>query len=254
MEKSELLAKEKEVVVPGEILAKGLEYLPSYGTYREGDAILASKLGVVNVDGKVIKLISLKGRYMPKRNDVIIGQVTEILLGGWRVELNCAYEAMLNVKDATSDFIQKGADLRQYFDIGDYMMAAIVNVTSQKLVDLSLKGPGLRRLENGRIISINTHKVPRIIGKGGSMISMVKNATGCRILVGQNGTVWINGAPDKELLAVEAIQKIEREAHVDGLTEKMKLWLEEKTGMKITDSPRGEQQPQPEQSGNNQNC
>lgn len=225
---SELIVKEKEVVSPGETLATGLEYLPSYGTYREGENIRAQKLGVVHIDGKVIKLIPLKGKYMPKKNDVIIGKVTGILFSGWRIDLDCAWEAMLGLKDATSDFIEKGADLRQYFDIGDCMMCSITNVTSQKLTDLSLKGPGLRRLEGGRTIKINTHKVPRVIGKGGSMISMVTNATGARILVGQNGTIWVQGTPEQELKAIEAIKKIEAEAHTGGLTEKMKAWLEGK--------------------------
>ena len=36
---SELLVKEKSIVIPGEELAKGIDFLPSYGTYREGDKI-----------------------------------------------------------------------------------------------------------------------------------------------------------------------------------------------------------------------
>jgi len=81
--------------------------------------------------------------------------------------------------------------LTKYFDIGDYVMAKIINVTSQKLVDVTMKGPGLRKLKGGRIIQVNPYKVPRIIGKAGSMVTMIKDATGCRILVGQNGLVWI---------------------------------------------------------------
>ncbi len=36
-----LLVKEKEIVVPGETLAEGMDYLPGSGTYREGEKILA---------------------------------------------------------------------------------------------------------------------------------------------------------------------------------------------------------------------
>jgi exosome complex RNA-binding protein Csl4 len=35
-EKSTLLVKDKDVVTPGEVLAEGMEYLPSQGTYRKG--------------------------------------------------------------------------------------------------------------------------------------------------------------------------------------------------------------------------
>jgi exosome complex component RRP4 len=73
--------------------------------------------------------------------------------------------------------------------------------------------------------------VPRIIGKQGSMVSMIKQYTNCRILVGQNGYVWIQGEdPSKELLAVQTIKKIEKEAHVPGLTDNVKAFLEQNKG------------------------
>jgi exosome complex component RRP4 len=225
---SEIKANDKEVVVPGEVLAEGMEFLPSFGTYREGDKILASRLGLLNVDGKVLKLVPLSGVYHPKKGDTIICQVTEILMSGWRVDTNSAYSAVINMKDATSEFIPRGADLTKYFAIGDYIIGKIVNVTSQMLVDVSLKGPGLRRLGGGRIVKVNSNKVPRIIGKQGSMVSMIKDYTNCKILVGQNGIVWLSGEdPAKELLAVETIRKIEAEAHFSGLTDNIKVFLEE---------------------------
>jgi len=232
--KSELKIKDKDIAVPGEVLATGMEYLPSYGTYREGNDILASKLGLVNVDGKVIKLVPLSGKYLPKRGDVIISRVEEILMSGWRVETNSAYSAVLPLKDATSEFIARGADLTKYFNIGDYVMAKITNVTSQNLVDITMRGPGLRKLRGGRIITVNAYKVPRIIGKKGSMVSLIKQFTECRILVGQNGLVWIQGEdPAMELLTVDTIKKIERESHLAGLTDRIKSYLEKKTGKKL---------------------
>ena len=69
---SKLLVKDKDIVVPGESLAEGMDYLPGNGTYREGDKILASQLGLVAVDGRAIKLIALSGKYLPKRGDTII--------------------------------------------------------------------------------------------------------------------------------------------------------------------------------------
>ncbi len=230
---SELLTKNKSIVVPGEELASGMDFLPSFGTYRDKDKIVASRLGMVNVDGKIIRITPLSGRYSPRKGDMIIGKIVDVSYSGWRVDTNSAYPAMLSIKDATSEFVNRGADLIQFFDIDDYIVTSIFNVTSQKLIDITMKGPGLRKLVGGRIIQINTNKVPRIIGKQGSMISMVKDATGCKIIVGQNGLLWLAGEPKMELLAVETIKKIEDEAHMSGLTEKIKNFLEKKTGKKI---------------------
>lgn len=230
-----LLVKPRTIVVPGEILAKGLDNLPGYGTYRDGDNIHAGMLGLTSVDGRTVKLIQLAGRYIPKRGDVIIAKVFDVTFSGWRAEVNSAYSAMLSLKEGTTDFVERGADLTKYYTFNDYMVTKITNVTSQNLVDLTMRGPGLRKLHGGRIINITPCKVPRVIGKKGSMIAMVKKATDCQIIVGQNGLIWLNGNdPKKETLAVDTIRLIESLAHTSGLTEKIKAKLEKETGVKLT--------------------
>src|SRR3989338_2975793 len=220
-----LLVKEKDIATPGEVLAEGMDYLPGQYPHRIGERVVAERVGVVNIEGRAIKLLPLSGRYLPVFGDVIIGRVYDITMNGWLVDFNSAYNAMLNSKD-TPRFIRKGEDLTRYFDVGDYIKAKIVNVTSQNLVDLSMKEPGMSQLTGGRVIKINASKVPRVIGKQGSMISMLKEKTGCTIIVGQNGVVWLQGENfEGELKAVAALRKIENEAHLDGLTERMTTYL-----------------------------
>lgn len=224
---SQLEMKEQSVVVPGDILAKGMDYLPGEGTYRTDENIRANRLGLLRVSGRALKIIPLAGVYLPREGDNVIGQVVDITLQGWRVELFCAFSSMLMTKDATTDFIAKGSDLTKYFDIGDYIVAKISHVSSQNLIDLSTKGPGLRKLQGGRIFRINSTKVPRVIGKNGSMVSLIKEATGCKIVVGQNGLIWIDGEPEMEQLAFDTIKMIESRSHVSGLTEEVKTFLSE---------------------------
>ena len=227
----EILVKEQEIVVPGEDLASGMDYLPGTGTYRDGDKIIASRLGLCNISGRAIKIIPLSGQYAPKKDDTIIGQVIDVTINGWRIDINSAYSAMLSMKDATSEYIARGADLTKYYDIGDWVVATITNVTSQLLVDLTMKVLGLRKLRGGRIVKVNTYKVPRIIGKQGSMITMIKQHTNTRITVGQNGVIWLEGEdPKKEILAVDTIKTIERESHIPGLTEKIEKLLKKEVG------------------------
>ena len=225
MVEDKLLIGERSIAVPGEVLAEGLGFIPGPGTYRKDDKIFAGRLGLSSIEGKVIKLIPLAGRYIPKFNDKIVGKVIDVLMTGWRLDLNSPYSAVLTLKDAGSEFIPRGADLTQYYSIGDYLITKITNVTSQKLIDVTMRGPGLRKLHGGRIIEVNSHKVPRIIGKEGSMVSLIKNTTGCNIIVGQNGWIWIDGEPEQEVIAVQAIKKIEEESHTQGLTDKVKAFL-----------------------------
>ncbi|MBI2144126.1 RNA-binding protein [Candidatus Woesearchaeota archaeon] len=226
----ELLMADKSIVVPGEEVASGMDFLPTEGVYRDGEKLVSSKLGLLAVDGRLVKIIPLAGKYLPKRGDVIVGKVVDVAISGWVVDINSAYTAMLSMKEASAEFIARGADLTRYFTFGDYIVTKIINVTSQNLVDLTMKGPGLRKLSEGRIVAVAPNKVPRIIGKQGSMVSMIKDATGCKVIVGQNGVVWLQGEPDNELLAVTTLRKIEGESHISGLTDRVKAFLDEEVG------------------------
>ncbi len=223
---SELVIKDKDVVTPGEELAKGMDYLPSTNTFREGESIYANKLGLLRVEGKVLKVVPLSGEYAPKTDDTIICQVKDILLSGWNLNTFSPYTAVLNVKDGVSTFVKRGADLSRFYQVGDYVSVRIFNVTSQKLIDVSMRGPGLGKLDAARVVRVNSNKVPRIIGKQGSMVSLIKEHTGASINVGQNGVILVKAEdPKKEIIAVEAIKKIEAEAHHAGLTETIQQWL-----------------------------
>tara|TARA_Y100000310_G_C20668115_1_gene808751 strand:- start:204 stop:905 length:702 start_codon:yes stop_codon:yes gene_type:complete len=226
---SKLVVNDKEIVVPGEVLAEGMDYLPSYGTQRDDDQIVAMQEGLVNVNGRVIKIIPLNGKYIPKKDDTVIGYVQDSTYSSWFIDVGYAYDGSLSLKDATSDFIERGASLSKYYKPGDIVLIKITNVTREKSIDLSMKGPGLRKLTTGRVIEIGASKVPRVVGKQGSMISMIKEQTGCSIFAGQNGRIWIKGEdPLMEIVATEAINLINQKAHVSGLTDLIKAFLEKR--------------------------
>lgn len=218
-----LVIKEKEFVIPGDVVAEGMDYLPAGGVFREKDKIIAEQIGIVHVDNRLIKLIPLTGVYKPKPGDVVIGQVVNIGFNGWSMDIGFSNLALLSIRDATSEFIERKSDLTRYFDFEDYIVAKISNVGKGNLIDLTMKGHGLMKLRDGMLIDVSPSKVPRIIGKQGSMITMLKQLSGCMIYVGQNGKVWISGDNCEKL--IEAIRLIEKESHVPGLTEKIEKLL-----------------------------
>ena len=220
--------KEKDLVVPGDVLAEGMDYLPSGGCIRENDKIIANHLGLVSQENRFVRVISLAGKYIPKVGDTVIGYVADMSFNGWFLDINGPYEAALMVKDV-AEFIDKDADLAQFYNFGDLVIAKVAKVTRYSNINLTTKGPGLRKITGGKVLSITSTKVPRVIGKQGSMVQMLKEKTNCNIMVGQNGLVWIEGkSSEDELEATEAILKIEHESHIDGLTDKMKEFLEDK--------------------------
>ena len=221
---SNILIKEKAIVIPGETLAEGMDYLPGDNTYREGEKIFSKLLGLIGVNGRVIRITPLAGPYIPTVGDKIIAKVIGMTMNGFRFSTGTAYSAMLNIKDASSRFV-RNEEMSSLLAIDDAAVVKITKVTSQNLIDLTMKEPGLHKISGGRIVKINSQKVPRVIGKQGSMINLIKNKTGCNITVGQNGYVWIKGTPDNERIVGEAIKLIEEKSHQEGLTEKMDVFL-----------------------------
>ena len=142
------------------------------------------------------------------------------------MDLNAPYTSFLPLAECPRFFNKD--DLSEYFDIGE-MVVCKVNSVKRKGVDLTIKSRELGKLENGMVIYINSNKVPRVIGKEGSMIKIIKDATGCDITVGQNGIVWIRGKEvEEELFAKEAILFITNNSFINGLTDKVKEWLDKK--------------------------
>ncbi len=225
---STLVIQEKQVVIPGDVLAEGMDYLPGKGAFREGENILSSRLGITNVSGRILNVNPLSGRYVPRRDDTVIGYVKDMSYSSWFVDVGYAYEASLSMKDATADFIERGSSLSDYFAIGDIILTKISNVTKEGNIDLTMKAPGLRKLHGGKIMEITPSKIPRVVGKQGSMISLIKDKTGCSLFAGQNGRIWIRGpSPEAERLATDAIQLIHDKAHTSGLTERVGAFLEQ---------------------------
>ncbi len=218
-------AEKRKIVVPGEVIISGEDYLPGDGTRREGDNIVASKYGLAEKVGRVVKIISLSGAFVPRKNNVILGRVVDYTHSGWLVDIDYAGNAFLPVAEAPR-FINKN-ELDSYLAIGDMVAAKIWNV-SGKSVDLGLKGKGLGKLEGGIVFRINPTRVPRVIGREGSMINLIKENTGCNITVGQNGWIWMNAESiDSVIKARKAIEFVSDKVYVDGLTDKMEQWFEE---------------------------
>ena len=216
--------KKRTIVVPGEVIISGEDFLPGEGVRREGDDIVANKYGLAEKIGRVIKIISLSGAFTPRRNNVVLGRVIDFTHNGWLIDVDYANNAFLPVAEAPR-FINKN-ELYSFLDIGD-MISAKIWSASGKSIDLSLKGRGLGKLEGGMVFKINSSRVPRIIGREGSMINLIKEKTGCNITVGQNGWIWIKGnSIDDEIKARKVVEFISDRVHIDGLTEKVEDWFD----------------------------
>ncbi|ANF22786.1 exosome complex RNA-binding protein Rrp4 [Thermococcus piezophilus] len=224
-----IFVKNRELVVPGTLLAQG-PFKSGRGTFREGNRIYSTVVGLVEIRNDSIRVIPLEGPYIPEVGDNVIGKIIDVKFSNWMVDIGAPYQASLRVQDAVEERIDiLKTDLRKIFDIGDIIYAKIKAYNEINQIDLTTKGMPFKGgpLRGGQIVEITPSKVPRLIGKGGSMINLIKKLTGTRIIVGQNGWVWVSGRNEElEKLAIEAILKVDRESHTQGLTDRVKEFLQ----------------------------
>lgn len=216
-----IYVENKDLVIPGEVLADD-DFYSGRGTFKENGKICSSLMGLVSLRNKKIRVIPLKSKYVPKKGDVVIGKVNDVRFSMWDIDINSPYSGIL---PAFEVFGREKKELNKVFDVGDVLFLRVVEVDEVKKAKLGLKGRGMGKFRGGIIVDIAPTKVPRLIGKKGSMINMIKDKTQCKIVVGQNGLVWVKGDEDMEQLTREVIHTIEKEAHTSGLTNKIKNYL-----------------------------
>ena len=214
---------DKKLVIPGEFLSDDVN-LADEGTYVEDGKVFSSVFGIASLKNH-IRVVPLSGKYIPRPGDLVIGIITEVSFSNWIVDIRSPYDGLLHI----SEFPRRieSQDMSKYLTVGDSIMTLVRDVDPSMKVELTLNDQRLRQIKEGRIIEVTPSKVPRLIGRSGSMIAMLKNETNCNIFVGQNGRIWMTGK-DKDLeLAVKAISKIDRESHISGLTDRMIKFLKE---------------------------
>jgi exosome complex component RRP4 len=220
--------EKKQLVTPGEMLAEG-DYLPGENTYVEQNKIYASRIGLVDTDNKKVNVVALRAFYVPKLGDIIIGTVLEVGFNGWTVDIKAPYTALLRASDVLSrPFKPQNDELSTVLNAGDLIVAKIASYDRAHDPQLTVGEPGLGKITRGQILHVTPTKIPRIIGRKGSMISMIKQETGCQIILGLNGMVLVTGKTiEEEELAITAIKKIEDESHTSGLTDRITQLLKE---------------------------
>jgi exosome complex component RRP4 len=218
--------EQKQIATPGDLLAEG-DYVAGENTYVEGKKVYASRTGLVEFNDKNVSIVALKAFYIPKPGDMVIGTVVDVGFNGWMIDLNGPYQAFLKPSDVLSrPFKPQKDELSQVLTVGDLVVAKIVSYDRTHDPQITVAEPGLGKITRGQVVKVTPTKVPRVIGKKGSMISMIKQETGCQIILGLNGVVLVTGKTlEDEQAALMAIQKIEEESHTSGLTDRVTQML-----------------------------
>ncbi|MFH1257740.1 MAG: RNA-binding protein [Candidatus Micrarchaeota archaeon] len=192
-----------EIHVPGDLLYSEPKHF--IGAFVDKNSTFASLICTKYDD----KVVPLKGKYLPVVQDYVVGIVKDVRFSGYTVDMNSPYDGQLSARES-----------RENFQIGDVISALIQDV--DEVNEPMLVEP--RKLFGGRLLEVESVKIPRIIGRNSSMVSMIEKYSRSKLFVGKNGRIYIKEG--NLPLAVRSILKIEKEAHLHGLTDRMQAFLE----------------------------
>lgn len=218
----------RRIVVPGEEVGPEVEEKPPFIIDLGGRKVVTT-VGLLDAkDGKE-SYIPLESIYVPKPGDVVIGLITGVGVTNWFVDINSPYQAILTIQDFLGrPFNPATDDPARLLTPGDYVKAKVAAFDRTRNPLLTVQGEGLGRIVEGTIVEISPAKVPRVIGRKGSMIAVLKEETGCDIFVSVNGRIHIKcGDRRLEEILFAAIKTIEREAHKPGLTDRIRKLIKE---------------------------
>ena len=223
------MAEKRKYVIPGDVVTTG-PFRPEQNTVLEGNKIISTTIGISEIYDDSVRVIPLTGKYIPKINDLVIGKVNSHTSLSWELDINSCYVGFLPAQDVFGrDFSAHADELATKLRTGDLVAARIANFDRTRDPLVSISDRDLGKIDSGVLMEISPSKVPRLIGKKGSMIQMIEEATDAAITIGQNGWVVVScESPEGLLKAKKAIQMVNEQAHVANLTDQVKEMLDKK--------------------------
>jgi len=219
--------RQRPIVVPGEFLGESRFYIPGMNTLKISDRIFATTVGIIRMNGKHLDVVSLKSFYQPRIGDLIVGIIKEPGIAGWSVDINSPFLAFLPFSEYPEKRIRLSRDnVGKILESGAVITGVIKDASIFSSPIITMKGKGLGVVSSGTLLNITASKVPRLIGKKGSMLSVIERATGVKLTVGQNGRIIVHSEDNSIVAKIRSvIEMVERESHIYGLTERVEALL-----------------------------
>ena len=217
----------RKYVIPGDVVTTG-PFRPEQNVILEGEKIISTSVGISEIYEDSVRVISLTGKYIPKIDDLVIGKINSHTSLSWELDINSCYVGFLPAQDVFGrDFSAHADELATKLKTGDLVAARIANFDRTRDPLVTISDRDLGAIDSGVLVKISPSKVPRLIGKRGSMIQMIEMATNAAVTIGQNGWVVVSCEnPEGLLKAKKAIEMVNQKAHVANLTDQIKEMLE----------------------------
>eukprot|EP00123_Amoebidium_parasiticum_P009822 comp19728_c0_seq1/m.23514 comp19728_c0_seq1/g.23514 ORF comp19728_c0_seq1/g.23514 comp19728_c0_seq1/m.23514 type:complete len:241 (-) comp19728_c0_seq1:720-1442(-) len=211
------LAQENKVVVPGDVLGKAegdvigqLQLGP--GLRLEGERVVVCRPGVLRYRGPNKYWVdSNYKRYVPVKDERVVGIVTDRLGENYKVDIGTAQMATLDslafegVTKRNRPNLQPGALVYARVSVADpHMEPQLV------CVDSNLKASGMGELVGGYLVHCSLGLVRQLLASKCAVLTALGKEIPFEVAVGVNGRVWIRAkALEHTVVVANAIRNSE---------------------------------------------
>ncbi len=182
------------LVAPGEDLGDSGEYSAGHGVVAMNGRLRAVKQGRKNTRDGTVSVEPRRTAYVPRPSDLVIGYIEGCTSNIWFIDIGAPFNAILPMSLGPGKAAFGGT--RSLMDIGEAVLCRVQEVDETHSSVVTMKGTALRKIRTGNIEQVDPHLLGRITGSGGKALRQPKEDTDCRIIVADNGRVWVDGEFD----------------------------------------------------------
>jgi len=213
------------IVTPGEIIDKKIRSKTISKYVKSDKGNIMTSLGVIQEGKKSVDILIYKDIYKPSKNDYVIGVVVGYAPNGWIIDIGSYTKAFLPAMEIVKgDFDPRKVELSKHLAIGDIVGFKISEVRRLGYFlgtirhEAREKDKKYGKIKDYYLLKIHSSRLPRVIGKKGSMIKLIKQALKCEIIIAQNGVILFKGSIEKFNIFRRVINIIVEKTYASGLT------------------------------------
>lgn len=205
-----MLEAELKVVMPGDIIQEAMDMeklnkkvILGPGLRKSGNDTVACRCGILRKKANVFFIDCYQKRYIPVRNDPVVGVVTAKSGDIFRVDIGGSEQAALSYLSFEGASKKNRPDV----NVGDIVYARVL-IANRDLepelicVDSYGRKETLGVISDGFVFNCSINLVRKLLNPQCNLLVRLKNEMPYEIAIGMNGKIWIRGRNIQETIAI----------------------------------------------------
>ena len=216
---------ERAIVTPGNLLtSEASNWLHGKGTFTDDGELLSSMCGEVQMTGRMVRVQAPTGKFTGNTGDCIVGRVTAVMAGRWKVDVNGHIHSVLQLQNVNlpgGHLRRKTSEderqMRTLFRENDVLSAEVQKVNKDGSLSLHTRSSRYGKLCGGSLVTVPTALIKRLSSHFHNF------SFGIRALIGVNGYIWLSKSSE-EPSRVQKKRRLDDSESDDGEEQKNDLF------------------------------